>query len=351
MNTSGVLRINFTADDLGRLRLARATDWMWEVVLSLHLVQSREMRMVFDPWRLHLTSHSSGLCDVVAFLNAVNPRASYFPDFLTPATESGSLCDGLDALRSTAASQFRVQLAEVAKTRALPAEVQALARGDQDAITHLCDAVRVYHEAAIAPFHQCIDARLADVRIGYARTMATCGSEALLRSLGPGYDWRPPVLLTPYPYDFEVHLEGRGLVLIPSFYCVRYPVTVFDRELPPVLVLPVTHHVGWLSGGHRHPLVGGTLSDLLGDTRAKILDLAANSELSTGVIADKLYISAQTVSYHTKILRDAGLIASNRDGASVVHHLTGMGAALVNGRPVAGISSVVERSSRTVGTV
>jgi DNA-binding transcriptional ArsR family regulator len=111
------------------------------------------------------------------------------------------------------------------------------------------------------------------------------------------------------------------------------PDLVFDPDLPPVLVLPIRHDPRWLSGSGRCTASAETLSDLLGDTRARILDLAGTDALATGAIAGKLRISAQTISYHTKILRDAGLITSSRHGASVVHHLTDMGVALLNGRP------------------
>ncbi|WIY03843.1 helix-turn-helix domain-containing protein [Amycolatopsis mongoliensis] len=334
MNTEGLLRIHFTSEDQGRVRLATSTDWMWEVVLSLHLLQPGEPDPVFDPWRRRLAvSLSPELKAAVDFLKVIDPKASYFPDFLTPATETGDVADGINAVRCTPRVQFSVQLAELARTRALPPRVRLLAIGDKDEVAHVCRTLRTYYDAAIAPFRQLIDLRLAEVRHEYAHIAAGRGSEALLRSLGPGYDWQPPLLLTRYPFDRDLYLGGRGLLLIPSFYCVRHPVTLFDRELSPVLVLPVRRDPRWLSGSGRCAAGGETLGDLLGDTRARILELAGNDALATGAIAGKLRISAQTISYHTKILRDAGLITSNRDGASVVHHLTAMGVALLNGRP------------------
>ncbi|MEV6831595.1 helix-turn-helix domain-containing protein [Amycolatopsis sp. NPDC051102] len=331
MNVEGLLRIHFTSEDLGRLRLARATDWLWEVVLSLHVLQSPGPDLVFDPWRQRSASMISP--DVVGFLNSVNPCARYFPDFLTPVTETGDIAAGIDAVRCTPRTQFSVQLTELARTRVLPPRVQLLSTGDKDAVADVCRALRAYYDAVVAPFRPQIDRRLAEVRAEYARTVATGGSEALLRSLGPGCEWRPPLLLVRYPHDADLHLDGRGLLLIPSFYCVRTPVTLFDRELPPVLVLPIRHDPRWISGTGPCAAGAGTLSDLLGDTRARILGLAGNDALATGTIAGKLRISAQTISYHTRILRDAGLIASHRDGASVVHHLTPMGLALLNGLP------------------
>jgi DNA-binding transcriptional ArsR family regulator len=334
VNTEGLLRIHFTAEDQGRLRLATATDWMWEVVLSLHVLQSGEPDLAFTPWRRRLAEfRSPDLRAMVNFLNVINPNARYFPDFLTPVTATGEIAAGVDAVRCTPKTQFSVQLARLAHARFLPPRARLLATGDKDAVAHVCRALRTYYDAAIAPFRQLIDLQLAEVRRQYARVTTATGSEALLRSLGPGCDWQPPLLLVRYPHDRDLHLGGRGLLLIPSFYCVRHPVTLFDRDLPPVLVLPIRHDPRWLAGSGRAAAGGETLGDLLGATRARILDLAGNGALATGVIAGQLRISAQTISYHTKILRDAGLITSNRDGASVVHHLTATGAALLNGRP------------------
>jgi len=58
--------------------------------------------------------------------------------------------------------------------------------------------------------------------------------------LTPLFRWRWPVLEAPYPLDKDVHLAGRGLLLVPSYFCRRMPVTFADPGLPPVLVYPIT---------------------------------------------------------------------------------------------------------------
>ncbi|WP_243859218.1 hypothetical protein [Amycolatopsis arida] len=62
------------------------------------------------------------------------------------------------------------------------------------------------------------------------------GTAALLTSLGPVLRWDPPVLSADYPNDLDIRLGGRGLRLIPSYFCWRYPVALADPTLPPVLV-------------------------------------------------------------------------------------------------------------------
>ncbi|WP_410660056.1 ArsR/SmtB family transcription factor [Amycolatopsis sp. lyj-112] len=77
------------------------------------------------------------------------------------------------------------------------------------------------------------------------------------------------MLTARYPLDRDLHLRGRGLRLVPSYFCWDTPVALADDEL-----------------------------------------------------ADRLGISATAVSRHAAVLRDGGLITSTRDGAMVLHSLT-----------------------------
>ena len=52
------------------------------------------------------------------------------------------------------------------------------------------------------------------------RTMATFGVERALAGVHPTAHWRSNVLHLGYPTDRELHLCGRGLLLMPSFFCL-----------------------------------------------------------------------------------------------------------------------------------
>lgn len=52
---------------------------------------------------------------------------------------------------------------------------------------------------------------------------------------------------------------------------------------------------------------------------------------TTGSIASRLGMPASTVSGHVKVLRDAGLVSSERDGAHILHRLTARGRHLLGG--------------------
>ncbi|GAB3963017.1 ArsR/SmtB family transcription factor [Plantactinospora veratri] len=142
-----------------------------------------------------------------------------------------------------------------------------------------------------------------------------------------------------YPADRELHLDGRGLLLVPSFFCARIPVTLLDPELPPVLVYPVDRLGGLMpapgEGAGPVPATGGeagraALAALIGKTRARVLEVVGDG-CSTGEVARRLNISAAAASQHTTVLRNAGLLVSHRDRNTVLHSLTPLGRAILTG--------------------
>src|SRR5438876_12229110 len=64
-----------------------------------------------------------------------------------------------------------------------------------------------------------------------------------------------------YPVHRDLRLDGRGLRLVPSFFCRGTPVALADPELPPTLVYPLDHSSHWELPGAK------SLPDLLGHTR------------------------------------------------------------------------------------
>jgi DNA-binding transcriptional ArsR family regulator len=314
--------------------LAGALDAMWEIVLSLHLLQNSDFSLVFGPWRRTVIGRArrSALGKIVSFLTAINPAAPYLPDFLTPTTALGDIASGIDAIRSTPTHEFKSQLTRLASTHTVPTLARPLADGDPDAAKHLCQTLSQYHQVAVAPYLPIIGRRIAQVRDDCSRRLCTGGTEALLGSLS-GFRWQYPILEANFPTDFDLHLEGRGLLLIPAFFCTQYPVKFFDPGLPPTLVFPVSHDPAWLLRDATSDR-SGSLVQLIGATRASILELIGSSRvISAAAIVQKLHLSAPAVSYHTKILRESGLLGSDRDGPSVIHYVTPLGTALLHNAP------------------
>ena len=65
-------------------------------------------------------------------------------------------------------------------------------------------------------------------------------------------------------------------------------------------------------------LVFKALSD---PTRRRVLELLRKGPMSAGALAEEFSVSKPTMSAHFAILREAGLIASERHGKSIVYEL------------------------------
>ncbi|WP_433472335.1 MarR family transcriptional regulator [Spirillospora sp. CA-142024] len=326
-----MLRIHFTGEDLGRTRLATGPEPMWELLLSLHKLTDAEGRMVFDCWRRRVRPvGGAGLPASTRWLAHLAPPVGYSPDFLTPARQAGDLGTGLDLVLATPRRRIRHDLTTLAAQQPLRGPVADLADGSRRALHRLGQALRDYHTHALAPFwnriRTCVQADLT-VR---GKTFLHAGIEAVLTDLHPAARWEPPVLKLPYSRDHDIHLDGRGVRLLPSFFCWGRPFTFHDPGLPPVIAFPVEHDLDWLTPparrDPRHPLAA-----LLGRTRTTVLTaLAAHGGCTTTELAHRTGISLASASQHTGVLRDAGLITTVRRGAHVVHTLQPAGTSLIN---------------------
>ncbi|MGI5212216.1 ArsR/SmtB family transcription factor [Plantactinospora sp. CA-290183] len=340
-----MLRIFFSSEDLARTRVAPAADPVWELVLSLHLLQGRSRDPVMAGWRRNVSGglRRENTLARLRLLFALNPPRGYFPDFLTPSQSVHGLDAGLDAVRSTpvAALERDLTLLAAENPLSLPGSASALARGDSEVLGHLTESMRTYRETAIEPYWGRVQAAVEADRIRRARALLDGGVEGLLASLRPASRWDAGVLEVPdYPADRELHLDGRGLFLVPSFFCARTPVTLLDPELAPVLVYPVDRlgglapapgeGAGLVPAGGRGESGLEALAALLGRTRASVL-VAVGDGCSTGEVARRLHISAAAASQHATVLRNAGLLVSHRDRNTVLHSLTPLGRALLDG--------------------
>ncbi|MFY1626755.1 transcriptional regulator [Micromonospora sp. WMMD723] len=325
-----MLTIHFSREDILRTRVAPAADPVWELVLSLHLLQGRTRDPLMARWRQGVAAglRRDTAADQFRLLFALNPPRGYFPDFLTPYQSLDGFEAGLDAVRSTPTELLRRDLTLLAGANPLPSSAAALARGEPEVLRHLTESMTQYRSVAIDPYWGRIRAAVEADRAVRARALLDGGAEGLLASLRPGMRWDSGVLqVVDYPNRRELHLDGRGLLLVPSFFCARTPVALLDPALPPVLVYPADR----LGGLDPSPGEGGreALAALLGRTRAAVLEVSDDGA-TTGEVARRLHISAAAASQHTAVLRNAGLLVSRRDRNTVLHTLTPLGRAMLD---------------------
>lgn len=189
----------------------------------------------------------------------------------------GAGAGGADAFPSGSRHAVRAELYFYAGRHGkMPSVLAGLAAAS--ARQEVLSTVETYHRASVGPHWRGIRAHLDAER-------ARRGTVMLDR-----IDSDPSM-------DGDFVLDGRGLVLMPSFF-LRPP--------------------------------AGALGNLLGRTRASVLTAIADGVTTTGALAGRLDISAAAVSQHTAMLREAGLITTRRHHGNVLHHPTQTGLTLLN---------------------
>jgi DNA-binding transcriptional ArsR family regulator len=327
-----VLRIVFTPEDMARVRVTENPDPMWEIVLSLHQIGARHSRS--SPYRnwasLVRTVARDRLVPVVGRLYVLAPPEKYFPDFLTPAPTSGSLEAGIDGVVRVPKARLRSEMAKASSVSRPSSWLSGVAAGEPRQLRWLASALRTYDTHALAPYRDQIAAKLDDHRRGITRQLIRGGVEALLGNLARDIRWTPPVLTARYPADLTIDLAGRGLTLVPSFFCQGAPVTLANTELDPVLVYPIDPPTQWMQPDEIQDGTDRHLAALIGAPRARLLR-ALTTPLGTTRLAARTGLSLSSASEHTTILRNSGLVTSTRNGRHVVHTLTPLGKRMLAG--------------------
>jgi hypothetical protein len=318
------MRVHFTDADLARTRLKLGVDPLWEIVNSVQALQHRHGGASFDGWRQAVrrsVGRDPALRHAIPRLVDLAPHATYFPDFLTPVEGADTDVDidsEIEAVLTTPRRRLRAEIGQLHKPTP---HLTDLADGDLAAMHGLRAALRTYYQQAVLPHLPQITGALRMDSADRIHTYLRSGAEAMLATFAPLATWHRPVLSFDYPLDRDLHLNGRGLLMIPSFFCLRYPVSLADSDLQPVLVYPVAPKARLL-GAPRS--AGDHLGALLGHTRATILRSLVRPATTTE-LTRRAKVSAATVSHHTAVLRNAGLITTHRNHVFVTHMITPLG--------------------------
>ena len=315
-----LLRIHFTTDDLVRTTVAPTADPLWEVVLAGCRLRDRVHPPVFHGWVNAVRKRLDRRDAALRLLHLLASRTG----LLTPPESADGLESGLAAMRATPPHRLA---AELERLEPLPAWVDPLLGGPRGPVV-LANVLRHLHSVLVEPHREVVRESVNADRARRARDLVDAGVHGLLAGLRPHARWDGSVLEADSPQDRDLHLCGRGLRLVPSYFG-RRPSTCPDPDLPPVLVYPIPDADRWTAAAPNG------LDELLGPTRRAVLE-CARTGAGTTELARRVGTSPASVSRHTGVLRGAGLLRTTRHGTRTVHSLTTLGEALMTGRvPVA----------------
>jgi DNA-binding transcriptional ArsR family regulator len=330
-----VLRIHLSPHDIAAVRLLPPLGPLGETLHSMTALRRRPDGVALSTWRrqVHRTldaglrrlpatitrSHSHLALAGIADVRADTVRR----EFATAA--NAALAADRDRTRARAAADAHVKSGECLRN-----ELREL--GDECGIPlRFLRQICAYHRSAIAPVWGTVRAQHANDRTSRAHTMLEQGVEGLLNTLHPRVRWSSPTLSLLDGTDGEMHLDGHGLALVPSFF-LRKPVLLLGPTASggtAVLIYPIRL-------GATGPVAISTTTDaeraiakLLGRTRAETLAAIASGTSTTGDIARRIGVSAAAVSQHLNVLRDARLIVTHRHGADSAHSITARGLGLL----------------------
>ena len=220
---------------------------------------------------------------------------------------------------------------------------------DRRRIAQFAAVVERFQDVAVRPYWHAISTAVAAHSDHVAQRLAFGDAAGVLNGLHPDMTWNDPILSIRVDPDTLcspgcVHrtidrsapprspqpLDGRGLVLVPSVLTngvgLYVPEDTDCDDRPWELVYPVPWDWTTTTSSHRT-----AMANLLGATRACVLDSLLGRSLTTSELARDTHISLASASEHATVLRTAGLLESTRQGSRVHHRLTTIGAALAAG--------------------
>lgn len=254
----------------------------------------------------------------------------YFPDFFT-TTPTWELTPEAEAerLRDIDDERFRVDMTKVlVRTEgARQAAVQRMLDQPDRARAMIAEAWLSVWNAGVAPVWMQLERLLrADIAVR-SRRIAESGIGAMIETLHDRVAWTDgAVRVTMRIWSEVVDCRGSGLVLVPSVMGTSGCFVLTEPPAQPTLFYPAQGVTATWARDSTDATAA--LGALLGPARARIL-LDAHEPRTTSQVARDTALAVSTASHHLTVLRDAGLLASTREGARVLHRRTPLGEAMV----------------------
>lgn len=312
---------------LARLRFGISP--LGETVRSVLVLDDPAGRVMHRPWVAGVRGRLGALD--LSVLRALQPPDVYAPDFFhpTPAGPSAGIDDELGTMARTPPSQIRAEVLRTYVGRPMPSVLEPFVNRPAEAVASLADLLRAYWRVALAPHWPQIKALLEGDVLSRARQMADAGAQSMLAAIDSSITWADGVLtIQKRCCGMTLPLGEHGLVLTPSVFVWPRVVVVYDQAWQPAVIYPA-RGIGALWDTKPASGEPAGLGALIGARRAAVL-LDLDQPRSTRDLASRLDMTPSGVSQHLAVLRDAGLVRSQRVGRVVLYARTGTGESVVS---------------------
>lgn len=319
-----MLVLRFGSSDLASVRFAISP--LTELNRSVVALDNPEAQAIHLPW---IAATRALMGDLnLDLLRALQPSGVYSPDFMQPPPRSPltELEDELTEVLATPPDQVRSEVELVYERTEAPEILKPFLDQPDAAVARLADVIREYWQRALAPHWERLRGLLRGDVFYRGRQLADGGARLLFADLHPEASFADDELRIEKRWDATRTLDGRGLLLVPSAF--TWPVISAITEPPwqPTLIYPA-RGVGLL-WEPREAAAPAALRALLGARRAAVL-AALDAPRPTAELAQRLGLSAPSVSQHLGVLKAAGLVHASRVGRLVLYARTQRGDGLL----------------------
>lgn len=310
------------------LRCRFGTSPVWETMSAVRVLNLHQYRPLYSPWVASKAELAAKLD--LSLLRAVQPRAGFTPDFLTPPPRASraKFATEIARVRSTPLDRVREELIwsrDALKNPGGPV-IDRMLSDPAGAREQLADQIESAWETLIKPDWPMIS-RVLDDDIAHRGEQLTSGGLArLFDDLHPTLTWEDGQLVAARQRSPDRELTGQGLLLIPGVFAWPYLVMVVAPSYQPTLVYPARGAARLWSDVPAPP---DPLATLLGRTRATLL-VALDPPATTSALAAQYGLALATVAEHLAALHGAGLATRRRSGHQVHYRRTEVGQAVVD---------------------
>ena len=231
-----MIRFRFGHEDLVRTRFAISP--LFDLTWSTDVLRDPAAHSLHLPWARAARRRLEGFDFELLDLLAIASPHGYAPDFVAPppTTPLAELDDELARVRATPHERVAREVGWRFEGAAVPDAARALLDDPERGLAELTTMMAEYFERAIAPWWPEIRAALEDDILHRARRLTAGGAIEVFEDLHHQVRWRDGVLEIDRPYEQQVELGGRGLLLVPAAFAWPRVFAMFDEPWQPALI-------------------------------------------------------------------------------------------------------------------